>query len=437
MKVRTLPFARRRVRVAVAVGVALQLAVVCGASAQRPRLRADACVACHLEQPEERLAAPARDFTDDDVHGARGFGCVDCHGRGGGADGAAGLLSKPARERIPLLCGRCHSDADFMKAYNPSLRVDQLAEYRSSEHGRRLFESGDSDVATCVDCHPAHRMRRPSDTESTVHPLNVASTCARCHGDAEKMGRHGLTAEPPEAYARGVHGRLMEEGEASAPTCNDCHGNHGAAPPGIESVRNVCGQCHATMEDRFRESGHSEAFADSGLAGCAACHGNHDIAAPSDALLLSKAQGVCSRCHHPGEPGATAFVEMHALLDSLKQAREDGAAVLARAQNLGMEVSQPLYELEDVATAITKARTAIHTMRVDAVREEVAAGLEITSRATDRGREALTEHRFRRVGLAFSVALIALLVLGLALKIREMERGGFGHTRSTGEEAVG
>src|SRR6266540_7241295 len=33
------------------------------------------------------------------------------------------------------ICGRCHSDAQFMKRYNPALRVDQVAEYATSVHG--------------------------------------------------------------------------------------------------------------------------------------------------------------------------------------------------------------------------------------------------------------------------------------------------------------
>jgi hypothetical protein len=56
------------------------------------------------------------------------------------------------------------------------------------------------------------------------------------------------------------------------------------------------------------------------------------------------------------------------------------------------------------------------------VRDEVAGGLELTARAAERGRDALEEHRFRRVGLGASSAIIVLLIVGLLLKIRQLEK---------------
>ena len=139
------------------------------AAAQAP---VDKCVGCHLETGDERLSAPAKAF-DGDIHKAKGFGCVACHGGDAKADGmgamdpAKGFVGKPSRQQIVQFCGRCHADAAFMKRYNPSLRVDQVAEYATSVHGRRLRELGDPKVATCVSCHPAHNIRPPSDRKST------------------------------------------------------------------------------------------------------------------------------------------------------------------------------------------------------------------------------------------------------------------------------
>ena len=81
-------------------------------------------------------------------------------------------------------------------------------------------------------------------------------------------------------WRRSVHaGALLDKGDFSAPTCNDCHGNHGAAPPGIDAIVNVCGQCHGREARLFRGSSkhqgfveHDELMADAGDAGCAACH---------------------------------------------------------------------------------------------------------------------------------------------------------------------
>jgi len=386
----------------------------------------DACTACHMGLDEPRLLEPARLF-EADIHSQRGFTCVDCHG-GKGPGGAvtrnpaAGFLARPERQRVSDMCGRCHSDARFMRDYNPSIRVDQVQEYVESTHGRLLVENGDPDVATCVSCHPAHDIRPPSDSESSVHPLNVAALCGSCHADAALMEARGHQADELEAYLSSVHANLLyEEGDLSAPTCNDCHGNHGAAPPGVGSVGLVCGQCHSVMADLFAAGGHLEAFVERDLPGCATCHGNHAIVPPTDADLLRVADGVCTQCHARGSPEQRVFGEADRLLDSLAVAAAHSLELLERAHNVGIEVSQAMFELEEVGNSVTKARSAIHAFTVDAVEVEARAGFEIADKAEERGIAALDEYRFRRIGLAVSAAIILLLILSLSLRLKEME----------------
>ena len=380
------------------------------------------CRDCHLGLDDDRLAEPARIY-DTDVHAETGFGCLACHGSGGEAvlDPSRGFLAAPERREIPGMCGRCHSDAAFMRQFDPGMRVDQVTEYWTSGHGTRLRESDDPDVATCVDCHPAHEIRPPSDPESTVHASNVLTTCARCHADEEVMaGRESGTSQV-EQYSGSVHGVMLAEGDLSAPVCNDCHGNHGAAPPGVSAVRNVCGQCHSVMAEYFDQSGHEEVFDEEDLAGCAACHGRHDIEPATDAALEVRAREVCGECHEASSPERIVFDRVALVLDSLDEAAEAAHSVLEEAENLGMEVSQALFELEDVTNAQHRARSAIHAFAVEPVRQEVAAGLEITGRARARGQEALEEHRFRRVGLGVSTGIITMLIVALLIKIRQME----------------
>lgn len=381
------------------------------------------CRSCHLTLGEERLSDPARVY-DTDIHAETGFGCLACHGSGGfdRLDPRAGFLSKPARQEIPGMCGRCHSDGAFMRQFNPGLRTDQESEYWTSVHGQRLREENDQAVATCIDCHPAHEIRPPSDPESTVYPTHVIETCGRCHADEERMAPYGIPTDQVEEYRGSVHGQqLLEAGDVSAPVCNDCHGNHGAAPPGISSVRNVCGQCHSVMADFFDQSQHEEIFDAADLPGCVACHGNHGISMATDAALGTRSREVCTRCHTPGDPNGQAFRQIAGVLDSLAMAVEESRAVLEDAENKGMEVSQALFELEDVTNAEVRARSAIHTLNVDAVRNETKAGLDIAARAEERGEEALEEHHFRRVGLGVSAGIILLLITAVFLRMRDSE----------------
>lgn len=89
-----------------------------------------------------------------------------------------------------------------------------------------------------------------------------------------------------------------------------------------------------------------------------------------------------------------------------------------------MEVSQPRFDLGEATNALVKARAAVHTFSVDSVRAPVEGGLEIATAARERGLGALRELRTRRLGLSVSAAIILVLIVGLVLKIREVEGKG-------------
>ena len=87
-----------------------------------------------------------------------------------------------------------------------------------------------------------------------------------------------------------------------------------------------------------------------------------------------------------------------------------------------MEVSQPLFELNEAKTALIKARAAIHSFEQAAVEKEIEPGLKVSEGAYVRGVKALDELQFRRKGLVISALIILALIITLVLKIREMER---------------
>jgi predicted CXXCH cytochrome family protein len=388
----------------------------------------ESCTTCHLEMGDERLVKPAKDFAED-IHAAKGFGCVACHGGDGkeagmeAMDPAKGYIGKPTGPQVLQVCGRCHADARFMKRYNPSLRVDQVAEYATSIHGRRLKELGDPRVATCASCHAAHAIRPPSDPRSSVHPLQVADTCGRCHADSMYMEAYRVPTDQVQRYRTSIHWKTMaEKGDLSAPTCNDCHGNHGAAPPGVSWVGNVCGQCHTVMAELFSKSVHAKVFTQMGAPGCATCHDNHGIQGASDELLGLGATSVCVACHGPGDKGGKAATEMRAAIDSVRAEFDRARATLVRAEHAGMEVSQAQFELNGAQDALVKAQAAVHTFTPEAVKKEAEPGLAISAKAYARGVRALEELQFRRKGLAVSVLIILAVIGGLVVKIRQLER---------------
>jgi hypothetical protein len=386
------------------------------------------CVECHLALDDERVTPPAKAFADD-IHAKSGFTCIFCHGGDANAqdqelahDPKKGFIGKPAPRDIPGICAKCHSDAAAMKQFNPSLRVDQLAEYRTSGHGKKLAE-GDTRVAQCASCHGAHGIQPVKDSRSPVSTQRVAETCNRCHGDAALMANYKLPSDVYAKWKKSVHYQArVEKGDVSAPTCNSCHGNHGAAPPEVGSVANVCGTCHSTMADMFKLSPHWEAFKEMSLPGCVTCHENHEIVQPSEAFLGVGPESKCASCHEPdsaGGKGAAAMrQELTALAGEIAGARE----TLTRAAEAGMEVSKIRFDLSRADDALTKARSSVHLFRVAAVHENAAAGLSVARAASQAARGRLKEVDFRRRGLFLSLAVILITIGALLASIRDRDR---------------
>lgn len=392
------------------------------AHAQTP----NTCLDCHgaLDPP---LQVTAEQFAQD-IHSQKGLTCASCHGGDptkadpDAMSKAAGFRGKIERKNVPELCGRCHGDGAFMRQYNPSLRTDQWSQYKTSVHGK-LFAKGDTKVAVCIDCHGLHGLRPASDTRSKVHPLNIAETCSRCHSDTTYMKGYGIPTEQFAQYKTSVHhDALTVRGDISAPTCTTCHGNHGAAPPGVDSVQNVCSKCHVFQDQMYEKSTHKAAFQSAGLPGCVVCHSNHGISHPTDAKLGTGPQATCMRCHTPGDACDQARAQMLSGVTRLDEAIANADRVLGVAESSGMEVSQARLEEDQAHDALTKARVTIHSFQPDLVQGDIQEGLKIAARNLQAGQNALAERDYRRKGLGFALIFILMTVLGLFLYIRQIER---------------
>ena len=383
------------------------------------------CLDCHsaLNPP---FQVTAEHFAQD-IHAQKGLSCASCHGGDpskpdeGAMSKAAGFRGKIERTDVPALCGHCHSDAAYIRQYNPSLRTDQYSQYLTSIHGK-LRAKGDAKVAVCTDCHGLHDIRPPNDPRSKVYPLNVAQTCAHCHADAAYMKGYSIPTDQFASYNASVHHEaLVVRGDLSAPTCTTCHGDHGAAPPGVSTVQNVCSTCHVFQAKLFAASPHNAAFAEASLPGCVTCHSNHRIVHPSDGMLGTGPQSVCISCHSPGDAGYKAADQIHAGLQNLDAAIVSSNHILERARDAGMEVSQALSEQDQARDSLTKARVTIHSLNPAQVNQDISAGLKVTEKTHKAAVAALAERDYRRKGLGFSLIAILAVAIGLRLYLREIE----------------
>lgn len=349
--------------------------------------------------------------------------CTTCHGSHGIA--SVRNPASPVHSRnVTATCARCHSNAAYMRSYNPSLPIDQLEKYRTSVHGI-LHAKGDAKVAECASCHGSHDIRPAGDVKSAVYATNLPATCAKCHADAQYMKPYRIPTDQHAKFTGSVHGiALLQKKDLAAPSCNDCHGNHGAAPPGLESVSKVCGTCHALNAELFSASPHKKAFDAQRLPECETCHSNHDIVSATDQLLGVSSQAVCARCHSADQnpKGFAVAQNMRMLIDSLEAMEREASTHVEEAEQRGMEISEAKFRLRDARQARLQARTMVHSFDEGRFRDVIKPGMEIALSVSGEAREAIDEYYFRRWGLGISSLIITVLALTLYVYIRRIER---------------
>ncbi len=270
------------------------------------------CLLCH-SQPEQAYTLADGSVFDisvdpqaiaNSVHGtqseAGALGCIDCHGE----NIFPHTQPLPASSRAysihqsATICTTCHED--------------QTAEMVDSVHFNALA-AGNLSAASCVDCHGAHDVQPPAESQQ-----DVALACGSCHRVVF------------EEFEKSVHGAALLEGDGNVPTCTDCHGVHGIQHPTTALFRNrspeLCAECHADEQlmaeydisthvfESYLTDFHGTTVAlfeqqdpnvPTNKAVCIDCHGVHDIAkadTENSRVVRENLLATCQRCH----PGATS-----------------------------------------------------------------------------------------------------------------------------------
>jgi hypothetical protein len=390
---------------------------------------ADNCYDCHSEW-EDEADSPSL-IIKSDIHFKAGLGCADCHGGDPELEDmddvrdSRGYIGVPEPKEIPDHCARCHSDPAYMVKYNPSLPTDQFDKYKTSIHGKMLFQKGDEKVANCVSCHSVHNIASPQIPASAVYPLNLPATCAKCHSDQEYMAGYGIPINQFDDFAKSVHGHaLLENKDIGAPACNDCHGNHGATPPGITSISAVCGLCHALIADEFAESPHKKAFDAKDYPECEICHSNHLVLNPELHWVGITDSSLCTNCHTPddGTTGLQAAEIIHSSLVGLNQVYERAAGKIDEADLKGMMVTDQLLALKEGKQAIIKASTYVHSFNPEKVSEEAEKGAKKSEEVYEAAIAKIDDYYFRRKGLGVASLIITIIAIALYFRIKAIEK---------------
>jgi cytochrome b subunit of formate dehydrogenase len=268
--------------------ILLAAAVLTGAAATAAQgsLPDEVCAECHDNTGGSPTEVGMSTLVGS-IH--EGFSCTDCH-TGIHSVPHAAALAKPD-------CSVCHEDV--------------AEEY--VQHGRGVV--GESPyVPLCQDCHGSHHILSHLDTDSRVHPANLPTTCGACHEDQEFLAQTSIRFKHPiEVYQQGVHGQATAGGKDMAASCNDCHSTgsaHRILPPGhVESTINffniskTCGQCHSLIQEEYEKGIHGELVIKGEVDAptCTQCHGEHGILETDDPRSpvspFRVAEATCTPCH--------------------------------------------------------------------------------------------------------------------------------------------
>ncbi len=163
-------------------------------------------------------------------HDDRAPTCVSCHGVHG-IRPAKDPLSKVYPQRVPETCGACHSNHTIMAGFalpdGSPLPINQLAEYKTSVHGRALLERGDLGAPACNDCHGNHAAIPPG-------VASVSRSCSLCHSANASL------------FDGSKHKQAFDQ--HNWPECSKCHGNHAIMKTHDSMLAtksgSLCGDCH-------------------------------------------------------------------------------------------------------------------------------------------------------------------------------------------------
>lgn len=240
------------------------------------------CENCHTDVEKEFTAS---------IHfsAKNGPKCFDCH--------SPHSASKANSET----CLACHGQKEFIHEHIPGKGAESVMNYKESIHGETI---------ECFDCHGSHKILLVDAPGSPVNRKNLVNTCNQCHDDVVSI------------FLKSEHGKALESGFVSAPTCTDCHGEHdihqitdSRSKVSREHEVEVCMKCHLNtpaVEKRMTHSAgfvaeyensiHGRAFAAGNLnaAICSDCHGGHDeLKASNPASKVNKFNiaATCGKCH--------------------------------------------------------------------------------------------------------------------------------------------
>lgn len=262
------------------------------------------------------------------------------------------LRSSIARRNIAATCATCHGQIEEVhrKVIKGELWEKELhvlpacVDCHQPHKVRKVFYDQGMADRDCLRCHEREGIKASSDgrsllvdTKGLAQSRHGKTACSQCHSGVnpsrlrpcesltQKVDCAACHAEIVEQYQGSVHGQLLANTDANAPTCLECHGTHGTrgkqdpvSPTFPTNVPDLCARCHREGEkaavrytgeeheiiERYTESIHGKGLLKSGLvvtAMCTDCHSAHGElpgSNPASTVHRNNVASTCGRCHY-------------------------------------------------------------------------------------------------------------------------------------------
>lgn len=106
----------------------------------------------------------------------------------------------------------------------------------------------------------------------------------------------------------------------------------------------------------------------------------------------------------------------------MDEARKNLGAISEKLAAKGLDVEPISNQLTELGDALKKSRTHVHSFSRNTFQQVALPGetaIQNTDALVSKARE---EYKYRQIGMAVSIALIALLMLAIYLKLRQLEK---------------
>jgi predicted CXXCH cytochrome family protein len=210
----------------------------------------------------------------------------------------------------------------------------------------------------------------------------------------------------------------LNKQDLRAPNCATCHGTHGATPPGVTEVANVCGNCHTATQTYYLKSVHTSTKP--GTPKCETCHGQHDVMPPTDDLFTGTGTRACGSCHPAASPQASAIKVLYDSITTSAKMVDDAEKKLGEAAKASLIIAPEEVKLAEARTNLITARAAQHTLDQAVVKGSTDKAEAKAKEVIADADKAISDSIFRRQWMAFGLAVMVLAIVSLWIIRREL-----------------